>query len=111
MKCFVCDGLHMVRCLKKSVLSTVEGDNEPNRAYTRLGLVMHFDEAKRVIENEKKLLSAITKEDEVELVESEALKFGSLILNYTKGHYTCSYQRNLSKLGLSISKVNKSIKI
>ncbi|KAG8474172.1 hypothetical protein CXB51_034125 [Gossypium anomalum] len=49
VKCFFCDGLHMVKdCLKKSALFAIEGDDESDRASMRLGLIVCFVEAKRV---------------------------------------------------------------
>ncbi|MBA0814482.1 hypothetical protein Gohar_020312 [Gossypium harknessii] len=38
VKCFICDGPHMVMdCTKKSTLSAIEGDDEPDKAKMRLG--------------------------------------------------------------------------
>lgn len=39
---------------KKSVLSTIKVDDEPDRTSMRLGSIVHSVEAKRVRENEKK---------------------------------------------------------
>ncbi|KAH1106016.1 hypothetical protein J1N35_009784, partial [Gossypium stocksii] len=104
VKCFICDGLHIVRdCPKKFTLSVVKGNDELGKAIMRLGSIMHSIKAKEVRENEKKSIkylccgphrmqdyleqfkmSIINKEDEAKLVEDKVLKLGSMILNSTK---------------------------
>lgn len=59
IQCFLCGGLHMVRgCSKRSVFSTIKGDDEPEKAMMRLGSVVHFFEAKRVRESKRNKWSA-----------------------------------------------------
>lgn len=56
VKCFFCDSPHIVRdCLKKKfMLSTIKGDDEPDKALLKLGSILSSVKAKRVRENEKK---------------------------------------------------------
>ncbi|KAH1056553.1 hypothetical protein J1N35_034618 [Gossypium stocksii] len=93
IKCFLCDSPLRVRdCPKKFVFFAIKLDDEPDRASMKLGLIVCPIKAKRVRENEKKPLkcflccglyrmrdcpeqsktSAISKENEVEPVESQS---------------------------------------
>ncbi|KAH1129266.1 hypothetical protein J1N35_000644 [Gossypium stocksii] len=55
VRCFLCEGLYIVKnCPKQSLLSTIEGDDEPDTTSMGLGSIQHFVEAKRVKENKKK---------------------------------------------------------
>lgn len=104
MKCLICDDPHIVRDYpKKSMTFVIEGDDEPDKASMRLGLILNFFKDNRVRKNEKKLvkcflysglhrmqgylerskLSIDTKEEEVE-PENETLKLKPMILKSMK---------------------------
>ncbi|MBA0701790.1 hypothetical protein Goari_027403 [Gossypium aridum] len=101
IKCLFCDGLYIVKyCPKKFALSAIEGDDELEKASMKLGSILSSVEAKRIRENENKPMKCfLCCEEEVKL-ESEALKLGSMILNFAKA------KRNHKQKGLVYVDIN-----
>ncbi|MBA0610759.1 hypothetical protein Godav_011554 [Gossypium davidsonii] len=70
------------------------GDDEPTKAPMKLGSILSSVEAKRVKENAKKLRSKISTINKEKVdPKSEALKLGSVILNYTNSMTDCKQKR------------------
>lgn len=114
-------------CLNKSVFSTIKKDNELDKASMRLDSIVRSIKAKRVRENEKKLVKcflccglhrmrdcperskmfAISKANEEDLVKSEVLKLRSMILNSMTAKRNCK-QKGLIYMGINIAGQKKS---